>query len=545
MGCGTVNTLDKKSNSIKVNSQLKQEEEMRNKINKDSNEEDIDKWQSDKQSPISKCIVSEVKKPKMLPVITPIESNISHSVFNYYRENFDFNSKSISNPDSVVSNQANGFDTTIITINSAAVSNNNLLEFPKLVESSDKTSLNITVQASRFEAMYPIWIEKNKDITFEVKGKWRFEVYGMDIGPEGIKDSNSNSQFNQGSLVGRVLNNDYFAIVNNTEYKCEISGPLFLKINLNTLQNHPTGELKVKIYGGREMPFDKIEEKLGWVDTLQNLNLIDKKNKPDYLLPPLEKAVVILINKLRYNSELFAMQYLENISNITQSMKELYSFLKNNNRSIKALDVSVQLTKELENFYMPILSKNQAQNNKRAVKYNLKGSSNEVERYFKEKFAFKKINVFIKQHDDGKPMSLSIRFILDEKIKNEIFDESNTEIAMITLKSTKMNKSNYITIIVFSQKEIGGYDEKKGYAPKLEGFKNNFDIIGEKREANNYNQHLLQENNIKDIKQQSVMNQNEKENQNELKLNNDVNANEEQINAAEAEANAEKGNEAM
>lgn len=104
----------------------------------------------------------------------------------------------------------------------------------------------------------------------------------------------------------------------------------------------------------------------------------------------------------------------------------------------------------------------------------MQGTSNKVEKYLIEKYPERQIKVFIKQHEDGKPMTLSIKLILDDKIKNEIMNQSNTEIALMTLKSTKFNKSNYLTILVFSQNDLGRHNEKKGYTPKLEGFKKSF-----------------------------------------------------------------------
>lgn len=474
MGCGTVKTKNSKLSSSKLSSSKlssPKSSSPKSCSSKSSSESEQKKESKNKsRTPSNDSIENE--KSEIISVNTPDKSNNGHSVFDYYHPNSEHYSKIKSIPE-LKSNQVNDFDTTIVAINTDTITNQ--LEFPKFVESVDKNCLTITVQASRFEAMYPIWIEKNKEIKFAVSGKWRIDENGMDIPPEGIEKSHNKSLFNHGSLVGRVLNNDYFSISSNTEYTFKQSGPLLLKMNLNTFQKFPYGELKIKIYGAVEMPFNKIEQKLGWINSLQDINLIEMKSMLDYSFPKLEEATVVLINKLRYNSELFALQYLENISNITQSMKELYSFLKNNDISMKALNVNVKLIKDLENFYSPMLTKNKVKKKKKVeVKYNLQGTSNKVEKYLIEKYPERQIKVFIKQHEDGKPMTLSIKLILDDKIKNEIMNQSNTEIALMTLKSTKFNKSNYLTILVFSQNDLGRHNEKKGYTPKLEGFKKSF-----------------------------------------------------------------------
>ena len=90
-----------------------------------------------------------------------------------------------------------------------------------------------------------------------------------------------------------------------------------------------------------------------------------------------------------------------------------------------------------------------------------------------------------------KLLSLSIKCILDDNIKKEIFNEKNKEISLFTLKTRKGKKINYFSILIFSDE--GGNSEidfsKKliiSYNPsyKKNLHKTNLEIINEEQIKN-------------------------------------------------------------
>ena len=110
---------------------------------------------------------------------------------------------------------------------------------------------------------------------------------------------------------------------------------------------------------------------------------------------------------------------------------------------------------------------------------------------FKKK---KKIKVIIKKHECNKPMSLCIKFLLNEEIRNEIFNEENKEISLLTLRTRKRQKIGFFSFIVFSNeegnKDINFIKEKIkiSYSPSYTNInkstKTNLEIINEEKIRN-------------------------------------------------------------
>ena len=57
----------------------------------------------------------------------------------------------------------------------------------------------------------------------------------------------------------------------------------------------------------------------------------------------------------------------------------------------------------------------------------------------------------MKKHYCKNPISLSIKLLFDNKVKNEIFKKENKEIEIITIKIKKLNKVTFFTILIFSE----------------------------------------------------------------------------------------------
>ena len=362
---------------------------------------------------------------------------------------------------------------TLISINNSFFSNelnknsiNEIVNIKKENSTSNKTILNVIVNANRYEAMYPIWIEKDTEIIFKVNGKWKInnlkECTSIGIENEKIDESkninnnvnnniiNNEFNFNNGALIGRILNDIPFLIYDNLSYISKISGPLFLKMNIKKCfcKFSPSGKLFLKIIGAKNIEsFDKIDELIGWDKNIKNLEYSNNK-KNITSLSILDKETIIFFNKMRFNSNLFAILYLNNIKDLNKCTSDLYEFMIKQEKKIEKFKVNFIIMKLIENFYKPFLGKeNKMKNKKNLLLY----SQKDLEEYLKKDFECKKnFKIFFKIHKYNKPMSLSINFILDENIRKEIFNEENKEIALLTLRTRKGQKINHFSILIFS-----------------------------------------------------------------------------------------------
>ena len=201
-------------------------------------------------------------------------------------------------------------------------------------------------------------------------------------------------------------------------------------MNLNNLNCNPQGILTIKIKGAIDMPFDKIDEKLGWDNNLLDTSIgIENLN-----LNNLEKALLILINKLRTNTVLFAQQYLENIRYLTTTTNKLYNLLIKMSLKLVPFKITLQLTKLLKD-----------------LKPNMNPDLYLIENYEK-KVGGIKLN--IKKHQDMKPLSIIIKILLDDKIRNNLLNPNHTHLGLcINECDSSISKYNS-TIIIFNKPKI-------------------------------------------------------------------------------------------
>lgn len=181
-------------------------------------------------------------------------------------------------------------------------SSNNEEKLPKVIQNNefsngylDKKFLEIELKANRYETIFPIWISKDEEIEFIISGKWKInnEIECDSKGIEIQKDENSENfsekenNFNDGALVGRILKGKPFLIYNELKYISDISGPLILKMNINSLwsKEQPQGVLKIKIYGAQKIEnVLDLDEKIGWWKQLRNIEYNNKDHLSNYEL---------------------------------------------------------------------------------------------------------------------------------------------------------------------------------------------------------------------------------------------------------------------
>jgi hypothetical protein len=201
-------------------------------------------------------------------------------------------------------------------------------------------------------------------------------------------DNYNNRYFNEGALIGRIFNDEPFVIINNLKINSKSSGPLFLRTNVYNFLNNdfPIGELNLKVIGGILIKsFEEIDQKIGWD---KNTNSIEFYNDTEINLdiPNYEKDVINIINKIRNNPCLFAIQYLENMKHLTKSTKDLYQFtITQGKNKFDIFKVNIVIFKLLETFYS-----NYLENKSKDKKILIMNSKDELLDFLNNKFENKK-----------------------------------------------------------------------------------------------------------------------------------------------------------
>ena len=358
-------------------------------------------------------------------------------------------------------NNESGFsknDESIISISSKTMCNNNSSIFnyefgqgsPKLnskFEVDESLTINtITVSASKFEAMHSIWVEKNKEIQFDISGVWSINASNEYIDYKGYPNKDDEVElFNEGELLCRVLGDEFFSIhKNNCLYTPLISGPLYFKMHLKQ-QCNPKGKLIVCVSNSIKLSFEQIDEKLGW-----NLNILDTtKNISNLLINTTDKNIVIMINKLRANSCLFAEQYIKGIKDFGAVTNKLYNIIKKSNT--QSLDLApLKINKQLFHFMKTLISIDCTKNEKLIKEY-------------LQKFSFSKY--YSIQTKDCSCLGILIKLLAYDDVRKAILSSNalyfsiycsslNSSITPIVVDGKV--KSGYIIQVVF----CGGYQNK-------------------------------------------------------------------------------------
>ena len=347
-------------------------------------------------------------------------------------------------------------------------------KLPKVIQKNemsngflDKKYLEIEIKANRYETIFPIWIQKEEEIEFNVLGKWKInsqiECYskGIQTNKEEEDNLNSNSnneqkKFNDGALIGRVLKGKPFIIYDGLKFTSDISGPLILKMYLKNLwdKEQPQGSLKLKIYGAQKIEnVEDLDEKIGWWKQLSKIEFINKDHLPDYILPNTEKSIIILFNKLRHDSKLFTSQYLDNYQRLTPTTKKIYNQFIENKDEFIPFKINLSIIKLLNNFYNLFIK----DNNKKSFKednwaYILR-SENSLKKYLEESFSNKKkIFVSIIRYYEDNPFFLALRVLFRNNIRDNMLSYNFVEISIIILcdKQRKDGKKIYYCIVVLS-----------------------------------------------------------------------------------------------
>ena len=320
----------------------------------------------------------------------------------------------------------------------------------------------VNVKASKNEIMYPLWIGKNKEVIFYINGKWKINNE-TECDCKGIKEIENKyekymnnvvkNKFNKGALIGRVINGDYFEIYDGLRYISDKDGPLILRMNLNSLgiKEKPSGSLNLKIKGVVNInTISEMEDRIGWWKQLKIIELNNLKDIPNYKIPSIEKMIIIIFNKARYNSKLFSNQYLYSIKNLTPNTNKLYNQFQNNLKQNIPFKINVSIIKLLQNFFKPFLSGDKSDslmiNKSKAI----------IKNYLHKCFNGKKniYHISILKYKEKNPFYLASRLLFEDEIRENIFKSDCQEMSMITIQTNQSFKKNiFYTIVVLSNEK--------------------------------------------------------------------------------------------
>ena len=320
----------------------------------------------------------------------------------------------------------------------------------------------VNVKASKNEIMYPLWIGKNKEVIFYINVKWKINNE-TECDCKGIKEIENKyekymnnvvkNKFNKGALIGRVINGDYFEIYDGLRYISDKDGPLILRMNLNSLgiKEKPSGSLNLKIKGVVNInTISEMEDRIGWWKQLKIIELNNLKDIPNYKIPSIEKMIIIIFNKARYNSKLFSNQYLYSIKNLTPNSNKLYNQFQNNLKQNIPFKINVSIIKLLQNFFKPFLSGDKSDsliiNKSKAI----------IKNYLHKCFNGKKniYHISILKYKEKNPFYLASRLLFEDEIRENIFKSDCQEMSMITIQTNQSFKKNiFYTIVVLSNEK--------------------------------------------------------------------------------------------
>ena len=422
MGCGSVQTLEHEQKKEDQNQIIELNKELKNENINDNNQENILKEVIDKK--ISKNSL-KTRKPNLGQSSNELwgDTNISRRTFKKIEGNYS------------------------TVISSVQVSLPEIEEKIEKVEDIEKKYYEFEVKASRFELIYPIWLIKGEEVEFRVEGRWNVneeiecdskgvENTEITLFPERINEymDNKEIKYHDGALVGRVIKGNSFLIYNGLKYTPEENGSLLLKMNLNNLwsKEKPKGKLKVKIFGAYKIEdLDDLEKRNGWWNQLKMIEYLNEFELQYYEMNDTEKALIILLNKLRHDSNAFAKQYLSNFQKITKTTIEIYNQLINNINQYIPLKVNLTLVKLLQTFYEKIFYKEETP--EEDWNYVI-DSEKRLQEFLEESFCNKKkIHAVVVRYYDENIMHICTRMLFRKEIRDNILTYEYEEMSMITL----------------------------------------------------------------------------------------------------------------
>lgn len=294
----------------------------------------------------------------------------------------------------------------------------------------------ITINASVYDSMHPIWVFSGKEIKFEVNGRWThtnttdYEYKGLDsiqlfsnsnLPASSNEEYYQDKEFNEGELICRVLGGEYFSVCKNLSYLPRVSGPIFFRMYIKNPSSSlkPKGKLVIQIKNSLRTTFSYIESSIGWDESklYQSIHLksvLDHNNPDDkvrntsesYKISYIKSQLLVLINKLRLNSDLFLSQYLYGLSIMSSIYKKLFRILSKIDSKSKGL-FSLSLKNEVNQNVTSIIKENKGNEERKIIEY-----MNEYSHVKMFDFCIKGINESTECNIYSTILNISIRLLL-------------------------------------------------------------------------------------------------------------------------------------
>ena len=444
MGCGSVQTLDQEEKNIKIQEKIEENQiieiqvESQNKPIKNKNmmneiKQNFIQIKNEESSISTKKLT---RQPKALHLQDKISENSNISTERKY--------KKIENYATIISAIQDRLPEVLVKLENK--------------DNIERKYYEFEVKASRYDIVYPIWLIKDEEVEFYVEGKWKInheivcDSKGIEkkddvLFPDKVNEyqENKDIMFNDGALVGRTLKGKSFLIYNGLKYTPEESGALMLKMNLNNIwsKEKPKGKLKVKIFGAYKIEdFEDLEKRNGWWNQLKRIEYINENELQYYEMNNTEKSLIVLLNKLRHDSNIFAKQYLNNFQQITNTSKQIYNKFISNNLQFTPLKINLTMVKLLQTFFEKIFYRETTTDDD--WNYVMKSESC-LQDFLKQSFNHKKkIQVCIVKYNSENIMHICSKIIFRKEIRDNILTYEYDEIGMITLFNNwnKINENN-------------------------------------------------------------------------------------------------------
>ena len=194
------------------------------------------------------------------------------------------------------------------------IDNNQLLPLDEIKLKAELGNFHIEFKAQKCERMIMYWVNAGSRVIFSTNGLWAIDrdIYGFTdengYSPDNIHEKCNG--FNMGALLGRVMGSKFsFAIKDKLEYISEVSGPLFLSMNMSESFIHSDS---IRLEGVIDVLIKNAEPLVGFEQLEYNYNKkLFNINEIKFSEATLfEKKLVDVLNKLRDDPKLFASLYL-------------------------------------------------------------------------------------------------------------------------------------------------------------------------------------------------------------------------------------------
>ena len=291
-------------------------------------------------------------------------------------------------------------------------------------QSPKQEYITIKIQCDVYESNPLVWVRQNETLKFRTFGTWVPDPTLPKCDSKGIP-TYTMSDFNYGALVARVLGDDYFGVYDFSVYTSNKEGPLFFKMYSPRFNLNSSGSITVHLYGGEIIDKKELNSRIGWNTKDIYSNISESE------LPGIEEEIVVDINKMRCNPNLYSVQYV-NVDRVKTN-----KFLLTKKMCIP-FEVDMSIRKHVENFFEGY----QKTCNKKEILGYLTKIEEDIGMYLHD-HGIKKAKIFAKLYDDCLPHKISMKMLQNETLREYIFTKEYLKVSL------RLNEFNNKFLLVF------------------------------------------------------------------------------------------------